>query len=52
MMSAILRSLPELYASYKDWVSHNPQVAGDFESTVKWLSYFIAGWYGLAAEIN
>lgn len=42
-MSAILRSLPELYTSYKDWVSQNPQVAGDFESTVKWLSYFIAG---------
>lgn len=43
IMSSILLRLPELYSSYKNWVSQNPQVAGDFESTVKWLSYFIAG---------
>ncbi|KAJ9601074.1 hypothetical protein L9F63_000809 [Diploptera punctata] len=42
-MSSALFTLPELYRSYKNWVSQNPQVVGDFESLAKWISYFIAG---------
>lgn len=42
-MSSVLFTLPELYRSYKSWVSQNPQVVGDFESLTKWVSYFIAG---------
>lgn len=42
-MSSILLSLPELYASYKNWLSQNPQIASDYETTAKWVSYFIAG---------
>lgn len=42
-MSSFLFSLPEVYNSYKLWVSKNPQLAGDLESTAKWISYFIAG---------
>lgn len=44
-MSSILFSLPELYISYKKWVSSHPQLASDFETTTKWVSYFIAGIY-------
>lgn len=42
-MSSILFSLPELYASYKNWLSQNPQIASDYETTAKWISYFVAG---------
>lgn len=42
-MSSILLSLPELFSKYKKWVSDHPQMASDFETTVKWVSYFIAG---------
>ncbi|XP_030755671.1 peroxisomal membrane protein PEX16 [Sitophilus oryzae] len=42
-MSGILITLPELFNSYKSWVKHNPQLASDYETTVKWLSYFLAG---------
>ncbi|KAF7267492.1 hypothetical protein GWI33_019289 [Rhynchophorus ferrugineus] len=42
-MSALLLSLPDLYNSYKSWVKKNPQLAGDYESSAKWLSYFLAG---------
>ncbi|KAK5643071.1 hypothetical protein RI129_006916 [Pyrocoelia pectoralis] len=42
-MSSALFSLPELYHSYKDWVVKHPQTTSDFETTVKWVSYFIAG---------
>lgn len=42
-MSSAIFSLPELYTSYKNWISKNPQTAGEFETTAKWISYFIAG---------
>ncbi|ENN79998.1 peroxisomal membrane protein PEX16 [Dendroctonus ponderosae] len=42
-MSSLLLSLPELFNSYKTWVSKNPQIASDYESTAKWISYFLAG---------
>ncbi|CAG9766513.1 unnamed protein product [Ceutorhynchus assimilis] len=42
-MSSILFSLPELLNSYKKWVSKNPQMASDYETSAKWISYFITG---------
>ncbi|XP_049765699.1 peroxisomal membrane protein PEX16 [Schistocerca cancellata] len=42
-MTTIARQFSELYESYRQWVCNNPQVAGDVESTVKWVSYFVAG---------
>ncbi|XP_057666398.1 peroxisomal membrane protein PEX16 [Diorhabda carinulata] len=42
-MSSLLFSLPELYQSYKSWVSKNPNNIGDWETSVKWISYFLAG---------
>lgn len=36
-------SLLELYHSYKKWVSDNPLMASDFETTAKWISYIFAG---------
>lgn len=46
-MSALLLSLPEVFENYKAWVSKNPLVASDFETSAKWISYFIAGMYDL-----
>lgn len=43
MSSAALFSIPALYDSYIKWVSQNPETASDFETTTKWISYFIAG---------
>lgn len=43
-MSSILFSLPELYNAYKTWVSKNPQSLSDYETSAKWISYFIAGY--------
>lgn len=44
-MDAILNNIdiPQLYDSYKKWVSKNPEFVGDLETAVKWASYFIAG---------
>ncbi|XP_060531810.1 peroxisomal membrane protein PEX16 [Cylas formicarius] len=42
-MTSVLLSLPDLYNSYKNWVSKNPQNASEYETASKWLSYFIAG---------
>jgi len=42
-MNSIPTSLSDIYRRYKKWVGENPQVVGDVETTIKWLSYFIAG---------
>nr|CAD7258574.1 unnamed protein product [Timema shepardi] len=42
-MSSIVFSLPELYLSYKKWVSANPHTVSEVESIIKWVSYLIAG---------
>lgn len=42
-MSSILLSLPEILDTYKSWVSKNPQLVSDCETTAKWVSYFLAG---------
>ncbi|KAF5308853.1 hypothetical protein FQR65_LT00553 [Abscondita terminalis] len=42
-MSSAIFSLPEVYTLYKNWVTKNPQTTSEFETTVKWISYFIAG---------
>lgn len=51
-MSKIVAKLPQLFESYKLWVSANPQVVGDVETTVKWLSYFLVGQYILPAKLS
>ncbi|XP_022918788.1 peroxisomal membrane protein PEX16 [Onthophagus taurus] len=42
-MSFIMFSFSELYRSYKNWIIKNPDKGSDFETTAKWISYFIAG---------
>ncbi|XP_018326369.1 peroxisomal membrane protein PEX16 [Agrilus planipennis] len=42
-MSSILINLPEFYKSYKVWISKNPQYTSELESTVKWVTFFLAG---------
>lgn len=45
MPSPSLNVVLNYFEKYKKWVTSNPQLVGDIESTVKWLSYFTAGWY-------
>ncbi|XP_071452657.1 peroxisomal membrane protein PEX16 [Hetaerina americana] len=42
-MSSVVNSITDFYCAYKEWVSANPQKSADFETTAKWVSYFIAG---------
>lgn len=32
-----------MYRKYELWVSSNPQLVGDIETSVKWLSYILVG---------
>lgn len=36
-------TLKGMLKAYEAWVAKNPDVVGDFETTAKWVSYFIAG---------
>lgn len=51
MSGAKIGSLAEVFAAYKAWVSRNPQLTSDLETTVKWVSYFLAGAQSLLLEI-
>lgn len=35
--------LKEIWVRYVEWVSRNPQTTSEIESSVKWISYFLAG---------
>lgn len=35
--------LKEIWMRYVEWVSRNPQTTSEIESSVKWISYFLAG---------
>lgn len=42
-MAKYIKNVQELYNLYKRWISENPQVVGDVETMVKWMSYLVAG---------
>lgn len=42
-MPNLLHSCSDAYESYRKWVGDNPQTVGDLETTLKWVSYFVAG---------
>ncbi|KAK9870803.1 hypothetical protein WA026_009762 [Henosepilachna vigintioctopunctata] len=35
--------ISKLYNKYKHWVNKNPVITTDYETTAKWISYFVAG---------
>lgn len=51
-MSTILFSLPELFNSYKAWVSKNPTSLSDWEQSAKWISYIVAGSFFHKHKVN
>ena len=42
-MSNLSVNLSQVYKKYVDWVASNPNSLGDFEMSVKWISYLVAG---------
>lgn len=43
LAAQIPANILEMYQKYKHWVSVNPQLVGDIETSVKWLSYILVG---------
>ncbi|RZF48972.1 hypothetical protein LSTR_LSTR003048 [Laodelphax striatellus] len=42
-MALVVRSIEDVFKSYKEWVCKNPQRISDIETAVKWISYALAG---------
>lgn len=42
----------DLYKTYTEWVSSNPHITSEIESSVKWLSYFAAGQFSNSCVLS